>query len=213
MSVSPFWLGREPLILASGSNARRALLEACGLPLEIIKPRVDEKAIAASLLESRATPAEIAIALAHSKAEAVSRLHPHRLVLAADQTLDLDGSLFMKPVDRVAARAQIARLRGKAHHLHSAAALRQGETVLWAGISSATLVMRRFDDAFLDRYLDAMGAKVTATVGGYEIEGLGPHLFSEIVGDHATILGLPLFGVLYALREAGTLAGTGEIEA
>lgn len=212
MTASPFWLGTEPLVLASGSAARRSLLESCGIPLEIIKPRVDEKAIAATLLESRATPAEIAIALAHAKAEAVARLHPDRLVLAADQTLDGDGSLFMKPVDRPAAKAQLARLKGKAHHLHAAAALRRGETVLWAGISSATLIMRRFDDAFLDLYLDAMGPKVTETVGGYEIEGLGPHLFSEIVGDHATILGLPLFGVLYALREAGVLAGTKEIE-
>ncbi len=98
MSASPFWLGAEPLVLASGSSARRLFLEACGIPLEIIKPRVDEKAIAATLLENRASPAEIAIALAHAKAEAVARLNPNRLVLAADQTLDLDGSLFMKPV-------------------------------------------------------------------------------------------------------------------
>jgi septum formation protein len=85
--------------------------------------------------------------------------------------------------------------------------------VLWAGLSSATLLMRPFDDAFLESYLDAMGSRVTETVGGYEMEGLGPHLFSEIVGDHATILGLPLLGVLYALREAGVLAGAEEIEA
>jgi len=182
MSASPFWLGGEPLVLASGSSARRLLLESCGIPLEIVRPRVDEKAIAA-------------------------------LVLAADQTLDLQGSLFMKPSDRDAAQAQIARLRGKAHHLHSASALRRGETVLWAGLSSATLLMRPFDDAFLESYLDAMGSRVTETVGGYEMEGLGPHLFSEIVGDHATILGLPLLGVLYALREAGVLAGAEEIEA
>lgn len=213
MTVSPFWIGPQPLVLASGSAARRALLEACAIPLDVIKPRVDEKAIAATLLENRVTPAEIAIALAHAKAEAVARQHPDRLVLAADQTLDLDGTLFMKPVDSASARVQLARLRGKAHHLHSASALRRGETVLWAGISSATLVMRAFDDPFLDLYLDVMDRKVTETVGGYEIEGLGPHLFSEIVGDHATILGLPLFGVLYALREAGVLAGGSEIEA
>jgi septum formation protein len=207
MKAAGFWLSDAPLVLASGSNARRALLEACGLPLEIIKPHVDEKAIAATLLESRHSPAEIAIALAHAKAEAVALKHPHRLVLAADQTLDLEGSLFMKPSDRAIARTQLLRLSGKAHHLHSAAALRRGEQVLWAGISSATLIMRDFHPEFLDRYLDAMGGKVTDTVGGYEIEALGPHLFSEIVGDHATILGLPLFGVLYALREAGVLAG------
>lgn len=207
MNRTGFWRGEAPLILASGSAARRTLLESCGLPLDIIKPHVDEKAIAASLLEQSHSPAEIAIALAHAKAEAVALKHPARLVLAADQTLDLDGSLFMKPIDRAGARSQLLRLSGKAHHLHSAAALRRGETLLWAGISSATLIMRDFNAGFLDTYLEAMGERVVQTVGGYEIEGLGPHLFSEIVGDHATILGLPLFGVLYALREAGVLAG------
>ncbi|MGL5447571.1 MAG: Maf family protein [Rhabdaerophilum sp.] len=207
MSGQGFWLGQEPLVLASGSSARRILLEACGIQLKIIKPHVDEKAIAATLLESRNSPAEIAIALARAKAEAVALKHPEKLVLAADQTLDLDGSLFMKPADCSSARAQLQRLSGRAHQLHSAAALRRGDKVLWAGISSATLVMRDLEPDFLDRYLAAMGSKVTETVGGYEIEALGPHLFSEIVGDHATILGLPLFGVLYALREAGVLAG------
>jgi septum formation protein len=207
MTGPGFWLDDSALVLASGSPARRMLLEACGVPLDIIKPRVDEKAIAANLLENRHSPAEIAIALAHAKAEAVALKHPQRLVLAADQTLDLDGSLFMKPSDRAVARTQLLRLCGKPHQLHSTAALRRGETVLWAGISSATLVMRDLGSEFLERYLDAMGSRVTDTVGGYEIEALGPHLFSEIVGDHATILGLPLFGVLYALREAGVLAG------
>lgn len=207
MKATSFWLGGEPLILASGSAARRIMLEACGFPLEIIRPHVDEKAIAATLLESSNSPAEIAIALAHAKAENVALKHPEKLVLAADQTLDLEGSLFMKPADRASARAQLLRLSGKAHQLHSAAALRRGDTVLWAGISSATLIMRDLNSDFLDLYLDAMGPKVMGTVGGYEIEALGPHLFSEIVGDHATILGLPLFGVLYALREAGVLAG------
>ncbi|CAN1569235.1 Maf Nucleotide-binding protein implicated in inhibition of septum formation [Rhabdaerophilaceae bacterium] len=202
-----FWLATKPLILASGSSARKSLLEAAAIPVSVVKPRVNEKAIAATLLETRATPQEIAIALAHAKAEAIGLPNPDDFVLAADQTLDHDGSLFMKPVDRAGARAQILRLRGSEHQLHSAAVLRQGETVLWAGVSSATLVMRRFPEAFLDTYLDAMGDKVTQTVGGYEIEALGPHLFSEIVGDHATILGLPLFGVLYALREAKLLAG------
>lgn len=207
MSGASFWLGVKPLILASRSSARKALLEAAAIPIRIVKPRVNEKAIAATLLETRTTPAEIAIALAHAKAEAVAQSLPDEYILAADQTLDHDGSLFMKPVDRAGAAAQIRRLRGAEHQLHSAAVLRRGETVLWAGISSATLVMRDFPDSFLEAYLDAMGEKLMTTVGGYEIEALGPHLFSEIVGDHATILGLPLFGVLYALREAGLLAG------
>lgn len=207
MKTPPLWLDPQPLVLASGSAARRELLQACGIPLEIVKPHVDEKAIAASLLETRTTPAEIAIALAHAKAEAVARKYPDRIVLAADQTLDDEGVLFMKPASREGARVQLMRLSGRMHQLHSAAALHQGEKVLWAGITSASLVMRPLSEAFIDLYLAHMGHIVMDTVGGYQLEALGAHLFSEVVGDHATILGLPLFGVLYALRDIKALAG------
>jgi septum formation protein len=207
MISAPFWLDSAPLVLGSGSAARRQLIEACRIPVEIIIPRVDERAIAAALLETRACPSEIAVALAHAKAEAVSRHHPKRLILAADQTLDHAGSLFMKPADRQAARAQLLRLRGDEHQLHSAAVLRQGDHVLWSGVSSATLIMRSFSDRFLDHYLDEMGDRLLQTVGGYEIEAIGVHLFSEVIGDHATILGLPLLGLLYALRDLKKLEG------
>ncbi len=201
-----FWLGAARLVLASGSPARRMLLEAAGIPLEILKAPVDETAIAATLLEQRATPQAIAIALAHAKAEAASRKSPERLILAADQTLDHDNALLMKPVDRDHAADQLRRLRGGVHHLHSAAVLRQGETVLWAGVASARLTMRGFSDAFLEAYLDSMGATVCETVGGYQLEALGVQLFERIEGDHSTILGLPLIPVLHALRDLGVLA-------
>jgi septum formation protein len=207
MKSSSLWRAEAPLVLGSGSATRRLLLEACGIPFRVIPPRVDERAIAAALLEQRSLPSDIAVALAHAKAEAISRQNPDVLILAADQTLDHAGSLFMKPADRQAARSQLQRLRGTEHQLHSAAVLRQGDEVLWAGISSASLIMREFSDHFLDLYLDEMGDRALQTVGGYEIEGLGAHLFSEVVGDHATILGLPLLGLLHALRDLGKLEG------
>jgi septum formation protein len=206
MTGNSFWREAQPLALASGSVTRRQLLEAAGLPVEVIRAPVDEGAIAAALLETRTPPDEIAIALAHAKAEAAARKHPDRLLLAADQTLNHAGRLLMKPADRIHAKQQLMRLRDSDHQLHSAAVLRRGDTVLWAGIASATLQMRAFSTAFLDQYLDAMGATVTTTVGGYQLEGLGVHFFSAIDGDHATILGLPLVPILHALRDLGSLA-------
>lgn len=203
---SPFWLSPEPLVLASGSAARRALLEAARIPLEILRAPVDEAAIAQTLILQRETPHAIAIALAHAKAEAASRKAPDRLVLAADQTLDHQGALLMKPENRAHARGQLLALRGDPHFLHSAAVLRKGDRVLWAGVTSARLTFRMFSDTFLETYLDAMGETVCETVGGYQLEALGPHLFEEIEGDHATILGLPLLPVLHALRDLGCLA-------
>lgn len=206
MTGTGFWRAAQPLALASGSVTRRQLLEAAGVPIDVIRAPVDEGAIAAALLETRTPPDEIAIALAHAKAEAAARKHPDRLLLAADQTLNLAGRLLMKPADRLHAKQQLMRLRDNDHQLHSAAVLRRGDTVLWAGIASATLQMRAFSPDFLEQYLDAMGDTVTTTVGGYQLEGLGVHLFAAIDGDHATILGLPLIPILHALRDLGSLA-------
>ncbi len=71
----------------------------------------------------------------------------------------------------------------------------------------ARLTMRRFSDHFLETYLDAAGPALTASVGGYQVEGVGIQLFDRIDGDHFTILGLPLVALLQYFRDAGWLAG------
>lgn len=201
------WRNRAPLVLASGSSARRALLGAAQIPHEIIKPEVDEVPIAQDLIARNHGPLVVAQGLALAKAQDVSRFHPDRLVLAADQTLEADGALGMKAPSVAAARAQLIALRGKTHALHSAAVLMQAGVVLWSGHESAHLTMRPFSDAFLDAYLALMGEKVLGTVGAYELEALGIHLFSSIEGSQAAILGLPLGGILEALRSQGFLLG------
>lgn len=201
-----FWLAEKPLILASGSTARRMLLEAAAIPLEIVAAPVDEAGLAATCLEQGASPSEIALTLALAKAEAASNLLPRRVILAADQTLDHHGVLLMKPTGEERARHQLYQLRGGMHSLHSAAVLRSGNRVLWSGIGTARLTMRPFSDGFLETYLEQMGEAVCSTVGGYQLEALGVHLFSTIEGDHPTILGLPLLAVLQALRDLGLLA-------
>jgi septum formation protein len=59
----------------------------------------------------------------------------------------------------------------------------------------------------IEAYLDQAGAAVTTSVGAYQLEGLGVHLFERIEGDHFTILGLPLFKLIAFLRQHGSLAG------
>ena len=203
--MSAFWLAPAPLVLASGSSARRALLSAAAIPFEVIKPTLDEAPIAQKLINEGTAPAMIAAALALAKGREVSRAHPERLVLAADQTLDFKGQLGMKAPTLQAARQQLQALAGQSHQLHSAAVLMLGGRPLWQGTASATLMMRPFSAEFLSRYLALMGDKALATVGCYELEALGPHLFSRVEGEHATILGLPLASVLEALRANGAL--------
>lgn len=198
------WRGGKPLLLASTSATRRGLLESAGLPVETQSPGVDERALEREF--GAADPATIAARLARAKAEAVARRHPGRVVLGADQVLDLDGAALSKPADRAAALHQLARLAGRAHRLHSAFALAVNGAVVHEGLDGARLLMRPLGPEALALYLDLVGDEVWASVGVYRIEGLGLHLFEQVEGQHATILGLPLLPVLAALRDRGLLA-------
>jgi septum formation protein len=192
------WLMGTPLVLASRSAIRRAVLEAAGIPVEVSPADVDERAIEAGAGSS--SPAAVAALLACSKAAAVSARMPGRIVIGADQTLTLGRRRFSKPADRAAARQQLLALRGQSHELHSAVAVVRDEAVLYGGVEVARLTMRHFSEAFLERYLDEAGAVVTASVGGYQLEQIGVHLFERIEGDHFTILGMPILPLLAFFR-------------
>jgi septum formation protein len=198
------WLAKDPLVLASASEVRRGILAAAGIPLETVPAGIDERGIVNR--SGLHAGDEIAALLAREKAFATAARIPDRLVLGADQTLALGTQVFSKPQDVAGARAQLRRLRGKTHALHAAIALARGGSLLFEERATARLTMRDFSDEFLEAYLAAAGAAVTASVGAYQLEKLGIHLFEEIAGDHFTILGLPLLRLLDFLRGDGFLA-------
>ncbi len=194
------WRAPEPLLLASASPIRRAMLEAAGLPVEVEPARIDERALAPD-----GDAKMVAAALARAKALEVSSRRQGRLVLGCDQTLDLDGLALHKPAGRADAARQLAAMAGRAHDLTSAFALARGGAVLAEGALTARLTMRGLAPETIDAYLDAAGPAALASVGCYQIEGLGSHLMERIEGDHFTIMGLPLLPVLAALRGLGLL--------
>jgi septum formation protein len=200
----PLWLADWPLVLASKSEIRRALLADAGIPVEVSPADVDERGI-----EERAATrdaGDIALVLARAKAQAIAARLPGRLVLGADQTLALGERRFSKPSDRAAARDQLKALRGQTHELHTAVALARDGAIVFEHREVARLTMRAFSDGFLGSYLDAMAGAVMASVGGYQLEKAGVQLFERIDGDHFVILGLPLVALLAYLRRAGCLA-------
>lgn len=196
-----FWRGDAPLILASGSTTRRQLLEAARLPVEVIRPDVDERAIEADFIAMGGPPAGVATALADAKALAVSPAQAGRTVLAADQMLVCEGRPFHKPEGTAAAERQIAMLAGRRHELTSAFTLARDGKIIGRGASSAVLTMRPLAPGFIRDYVALAGTAATTSVGGYQLEGLGIHLFEAIEGDHSTILGLPMLSLLATLRE------------
>jgi septum formation protein len=201
----PLWLAEQPLILASRSDVRGKILASAGLWFEIRPAQLDERAVEAQAGSPQ--PAAAARLLAQAKAEEVSKARPGQLVLGADQTLARGSQRFSKPADRAAAAAQLRDLRGRSHELHSAMALVRDGEVLFEHADSARLTMRDIADAFIEMYLDIIGDAALASVGAYQLEGIGIHLFERVEGDYFTILGLPLLPLLAWLRAHGHVAG------
>jgi septum formation protein len=191
----------SPLVLGSASASRSALLEAAGLEFEVDPAGIDESAIRKVVTKDRgATPSDIADVLARAKAETVSERNPGSLVIGADQVLACGDELFEKPKSMEDARRTLLALQGKTHQLHASIALAREGHVFWAHIETAHLTMRALSPEDIGRYLGEAGEKVLSSVGAYQLEGLGVHLFEEIKGDYFTILGLPMLVLLKRLR-------------
>ena len=189
------------LILASGSSARRALLGAAGLNFTVKPADLDEGTVKRDARAAGADAAATALCLAELKAQAVANNNHEAMVIGADQLLVCEGAWFDKPADVPSAAAQLRRLRGRIHELITATACYQGDKRLWHHVVAPRLTMRHFTDDFLDAYLEHEKEAVTASVGGYRLEGLGMHLFDAIEGEHAAILGLPMLALLRFLRQ------------
>jgi septum formation protein len=202
-SPMTIWRGKAPLVLASQSRARQLLLGNAGLAFEAVPADIDERTVQqkSGLLK----PGEIAALLAREKALFVSSKMPDRYVVGADQTLALGQRLFSKPAGRAQAADQLRALGGNTHELHSALAVARDGKILLSEVAIARMTMRQLSGDEIRTYLDAAGEAVTTSVGAYQLEGLGVHLFDRIEGDHFTILGLPLLPLLAFFRGQGLL--------
>ena len=192
------WRGKNPLVLASQSRTRKILLANAGLAFETMPADIDERGIQQT--SQLSTPSEIASLLACEKARFVSARKAGHYVVGADQTLALGNRLFNKPDGRAAAAEQIRALAGRTHELHSAIAVVLDGQILFDTVAVARMSMRPLDDDAIRDYLDAAGEAVTSSVGAYQLEGLGVHLFEKVDGDHFTILGLPLLPLVAFFR-------------
>lgn len=192
------------LILASGSATRRAMLDQCGVAHAVVPAQVDERALEAEL--GIGEPHAIALALAEAKAREVSDRHPEAFVLGGDSVVAVAGRRFDKPGDRDEAAEHLAFFSGRTIELSSAAALARDGRVVERVTDKAELAVRELSEDFIAAYLDAEWPEVGFSVGVFRIEALGPLLFERVAGDYFTILGMPLIGVLGALRRQGVLA-------
>lgn len=191
------------LILASSSATRAYLLRQADIAFEAIAPNLDEEALKRDLRAQQAGAEGQVRALARAKALSLCPDRPRDFILGCDQMLVCAGQIYDKPKNRAQAHAHLLALSAKPHQLLTAAALAQNGQILWEGLTRPSLTMRALSPEFVDAYLDRVGEAALASVGGYQLEGLGVHLFEAIEGDWFSILGLPLLPLLGALRMHG----------
>jgi septum formation protein len=206
LPLPPLWRAAEPLVLASSSQSRRALLSASGLQAECVSPAIDERAVENRYLADGGPLENLALELARAKALAVSATRPDAYCIGADQTLTLDGRVFHKSADFVEAAQTLAALSGKTHRLTSAFSVARAGQALVVHRDHADIRLRALDPHEISRYLERAGRSVLASVGAYQGEGLGIHLFEHIEGDHSVVLGLPMLSLLAWLRRENLIA-------
>ncbi len=202
----PLWRGDGPLVLASRSESRRALLSAAGLDASSVAPEVDERAIEDRYVTAGGALEGVALELARAKALAVSAERPDAYCIGADQTLTLEGRILHKSHNLAEAAKTLAALSGRTHRLTSAFCVARAGQALVVHRDHADLTMRALDTGEISRYLERAGPAVLSSVGAYQGEGLGIHLFERIEGDHSVVLGLPMLDLLDWMRRENLIS-------
>jgi septum formation protein len=178
-----------------------AILSAAGVAFDAVPADLDEESVMVRMAGSPLH--DIASTLALQKALSVSQDLPDDLVLGCDSVVSVNGRIFSKPESRAEAENHLQAFSGQEMLLVSAAALvgcGQAEQTI---VDEAILSVRTLPETFIEAYLDAEWPAIAGCVGCFRMEGPGVHLFERVVGNHFTIVGMPLIGILAALRANG----------
>lgn len=180
------------LILASGSPRRRALLEALGIPFEVMGPDVDERP------RPGEDPRELVVRLAIDKASTASI--EGRIALGADTEVVIDGEVLGKPATPEAARAMLGRIAGRAHTVLTGVAVAAGGVVHTALVSSR-VVMAPMSGPEIEWYVGT--GEPHDKAGAYALQGIGGAFVEGVEGSHSNVIGLPLVETVGLLRQGG----------
>jgi len=180
------------LILASKSKVRKDILEKNFISCDVMPSNIDEESVKKSLLNENASPEIISKNLAELKANKISLKAQEHIVLGADSVIDLEGELISKPENRKEALIILKKLNGKEHHLISSVCISKNGSMIWNYTDKAKLKMKNFTDKELEEYLAKIPDSTLYAYNVYQIEGEGRKLFSKIIGDEDTIMGLPI---------------------
>ena len=187
----------QPIILASGSESRKIMLQDAGLDFEVITSNVDEDLLKNQM---KAVPfEEQVIKLAAAKALAVSSENLDQIIIGGDQMCVFNNKVFDKPgsVDKAIANLKI--LSGTTHYQYSGVCIYKAGKPLWEYSEVVELKMHTLSEEEIINYVNA--ERPINAAGAYKFESLGCNLFSSVNGSSHTIRGMPLLPLLKKLRE------------
>lgn len=182
----------EPLVLASASPRRRALLTEFGYRFETVVAKIEE------VVPAHLTVAETTLFNAKIKAEAVARHCPAALVLAADTLVALDGAALGKPADLAEACRMLTRLSGRTHEVFSGVWLKKAHYTR-GFIVVSRVRFRPLSAAEIDAYLASIQPLDKA--GAYAAQDDAQHIIAEITGSRTNVIGLPMEKLAEVLAE------------
>ena len=181
-----------PLLLASTSPRRRAILEQLRVPFEAVAPTYVEGSLAGY------APRELIIAHAKGKAESVRPAHAGRLILGVDTGVVLDDELFGKPRDAADAARILGRLAARTHAVVSGICVID-DSVSVTRLAETAVTFRALTGGQIERYVDS--GEWMGLAGGYAIQGAGALLVERVEGDYLNVVGLPASLLVDVLHE------------
>ena len=185
------------IILASGSESRKLMLEEAGIAFDVIISPTDEDLIKNKI--SSLPYSEQVVHLAKAKAEPVSEENTESIVIGGDQMCVLNDNLLHKPGSRDKAIESLKLLANQKHFQHSGVCIYKNNECLWEYSETVELKMHDLTEKEIINYVDIENPINAA--GAYKFESLGCNLFSYVNASSHTVRGMPLLPLLNALRD------------
>ena len=184
-----------PIILASNSESRLKILYETGIDFKQLKSNIDESLVKEKYKKKNAN--FIATKLAEAKALFISSENRKSYVIGADQICISKGKIFSKPKNKKKAIEQLSELNGKTHKLISAFSICYDNQVVYSYVEEVKLKMRKLSKKSIKDYVEI--DLPISSCGSYRFEANGKYLFSDVVGNTSTILGLPILPLIKIL--------------
>ena len=193
---------KVPIILASGSESRKQMLEEAGILFDVKVSDTDEDKIKKQI--SSLPFSEQVVDLAKAKAESVSSEFNEAAVIGGDQMCVLGDRLLHKPGSKERAVESLKLLSGQKHYQHSGVCIFKNQSCIWQYSETVELKMHSLTETEITNYVE-MENPINAA-GSYKFESLGCNLFSYVNGSSHTVRGMPLIPLLNALRELNIIS-------